>query len=152
MANVREATTQIKELSGKFTLTQKLSIGIAALLVIGAIVYAISSVNGTDWKPLFSNLSSEDAGKITTKLKDEKVAYKVSDDGSTIYVSSDKANEMRIQMASEGLPQSSRVGFELFDQNSFGATEFSEQVKYQRAMEGELERTTKGIVFQGPRG
>src|SRR5882672_8152367 len=115
MANVRDAATQLKELSGKFSLGQQLSIGLAALLVLGAIGYAVFSVNGTDWKPLFSNLTSEDAGRITTKLKDEKVAFKVSDDGGTVYVASEKANEMRIQLASEGLPQSSRIGFELFD-------------------------------------
>src|SRR5581483_10748127 len=146
MANIRDAATQIKDLGGKFSLTQKISIGLAALLVIGIIAYAVMSVNGTDYKPLFSNLSSEDAGRIATKLKDQKVPYKVSDDGSTVYVPSDRANELRIQMASEGLPQSSRIGFELFDQNSFGTTEFSEQVKYQRALEGELERTIGSLA------
>jgi len=146
MANVGDAAKQLKELGGKFSTTQQLSIGLAALLVLGVIGYAVFSVNSTDWKPLFSNLTSEDAGRITSKLKDEKVAFKVSDDGSTVYVAAEKANEMRIQLASEGLPQSSRIGFELFDQNSFGATEFSEQVKYQRAMEGELERTIGSLA------
>lgn len=145
MANIAETTKQISELGSRFSLSQKLSLGIAALLVFSLIGYAVMSVNTPDWRPLFSGLSADDAGRIATKLKDQKVPYKVSDDSGTIYAPSDKVNDLRIQLASEGLPESSRVGFELFDQTNFGATEFSEQVKFQRALEGELERTIASL-------
>ena len=79
------------------------------------------------------------------KLKAEGVEYRVDDSGKALRVPSEKIPELRLLMASEGLPKTGRIGFELFDKNNFGLTEFAEQVNYRRAIEGELERSISAL-------
>src|SRR2546427_12279340 len=79
------------------------------------------------------------------KLKAEGVEYRVDDSGTALRVPSEKIPELRLLMASEGLPKTGRIGFELFDKNNFGLTEFAEQVNYRRAIEGELERSISAL-------
>jgi len=98
-----------------------------------------------DFKPLVSGLAAEDAGAVTAKLKETGIDYRLRDDGSTILVASARVAEVRLELASAGLPRSGRIGFELFDKTNFGASEFAEQVNYHRAIEGELERSVMSI-------
>lgn len=90
---------------------------------------------------LFSNLSQEDAGAIAQKLSEQKIPYTLAASGTTIEVPATQVDELRLSMATQGLPQGGSVGFELFDKQSFGMTEFGEKVGYQRAISGELKRT-----------
>jgi len=90
---------------------------------------------------LFSGLAQEDAGAIVQKLSEQKVPYQLSADGTTIEVPQNKVDDMRLQLATQGLPQGGSVGFELFDKSNCGMTEFSEKVTYQRAITGTLTRT-----------
>lgn len=92
---------------------------------------------------LFSGVQAEDAGAIIAKLQEIKVPYEV--DGTTIKVPEKNVYETRMQLASQGLPQSGTVGFELFDKNSFGMTDFMQRMNYQRAIQGELSRTINEI-------
>ena len=112
---------------------------VALAIVVGTFTAMIAS------KPrmavLFSGLESEDAGAIAQKLNDEKVQYELSGDGRTISVPADKVYDMQMKMAMDGLPQGGSAGFELFDKNNFGMTEFTEKLNYQRALQGELART-----------
>ncbi len=80
-------------------------------------------------------------GKSWKKLKDAKTPYQIAEDGKGILVPSDKVYEMRLSLASEGLPQGGGVGFEIFDRKNFGMTEFVQKLNYQRALQGELSRT-----------
>ena len=108
-------------------------------VVVGTLAALIAS------KPrmavLFSGLASEDAGAIAQKLNEEKVPYQLSGDGGTIEVPADKVYDLRLKMATQGLPQGGNVGFELFDKTNFGMTEFTQKMNYQRAIQGELTRT-----------
>jgi flagellar M-ring protein FliF len=88
----------------------------------------------------FTGLSETDAGQIVTKLQDNGIDYKLQGTG-TILVPSDQVYEVRISMAENGLPESSTVGFEVFNGNTLGMTEFTQRINYQQALEGELERT-----------
>ena len=88
----------------------------------------------------FSGLSETDAGQIVSKLTEQGVKYQLRD-SATILVPSDQVYEVRLAMARDGLPQGTNVGFELFSGNTFGMTEFTQRVNYQRALEGEMERT-----------
>lgn len=112
-----------------------------ALLSVMAFAVLIFVANRTDYRPLFTNLTTEDAGEIVKKLKDAKTPYQITADGKGILVPSDKVYELRLSLASEGLPQGGGVGFEIFDRKSFGMTEFVQKLNYQRALQGELSRT-----------
>jgi flagellar M-ring protein FliF len=136
---------QFKQIYDRLTWTQRIWIVIAAVAVIGGLSYANHWNDERDFKPLFTGLADEDAGALVAKLHEAGVEYRLASGGSTILVPSDKVAEARLQMASAGLPKSGRIGFELFDKANFGASEFTEQVNYHRAIEGELERSVMSI-------
>jgi flagellar M-ring protein FliF len=92
---------------------------------------------------LFTGLQAEDAGAIVAKLQENKVPYQI--DGTTIKVPEKNVDEMRMQLASQGLPESSNVGFEIFDKTNLGMTDFSQRISYQRALQGELCRAIDQI-------
>jgi len=98
-----------------------------------------------DYKVLYSNLSDRDGGSIIAALQQANIPYKLSENGGAILVPSEQVHEMRLRLASQGLPKSGSVGFELMDNQKFGISQFDEQVNYQRALEGELERTIESI-------
>jgi flagellar M-ring protein FliF len=116
-----------------------------ALLSVVAFAVLILVTNRTDYRPLFTNLSAEDAGEIVKKLKEAKTPYQITPDGKGILVPADKVYEQRLTLASEGLPQGGGVGFEIFDRKNFGMTEFVQKINYQRALQGELSRTISQI-------
>lgn len=118
--------------------------GVAAIS-IAAFALLIMVANKTDYKPLFTNLTIEDAGEIVGKLKEQKIPYQLSNDGRIILVPSDKVYDLRLSLASDGLPQGGGVGFEIFDRKNFGMTEFVQKLNYQRALQGELARTISQI-------
>lgn len=121
---------------------------IAGIVFLAAIAFAslIFVANRTDYRPLFTNLTSEDAGEIIKKLKDAKTPYQITPDGKGVMVPSDKVYELRLSLASEGLPQGGGVGFEIFDRKNFGMTEFVQKLNYQRALQGELTRTISQLA------
>ena len=124
---------------------KRLLVGGVVLASIAAFALLIMLANRTDYRPLFTNLASEDAGEIVKKLKEAKTPYQITPDGKGIMVPSDRVYELRLTMASEGLPQGGGVGFEIFDRKNFGMTEFVQKLNYQRALQGELARTITQI-------
>lgn len=120
---------------------KQMVIGAVAFLSAVAFAVLIFVANRTDYRPLFTNLTSEDAGEIVKKLKDAKTPYQITADGKGVLVPSDKVHELRLSLASEGIPQGGGVGFEIFDRKNFGMTEFVQKLNYQRALQGELART-----------
>lgn len=97
------------------------------------------------YKVLFENVNSKDAALIIQQLQQDGIEYKLADD-STILIPEEQVYEERIKLASAGLPKNSDVGFELFDQQEFGATDFDQKIKYLRAIEGELSRTIQSLT------
>lgn len=136
---------QIKRLFQKLSTSQKLWLAIAAIAVIAGLTTLSKWNSERDFKPLFSGVAAEDAGPMLAKLREVGTEYRLEDNGSTVLVPSGKVAELRIEMASAGLPKSGRIGFELFDKANFGASEFAEQVNYHRAIEGELERSIMSV-------
>lgn len=112
-------------------------VALASLLAFAAL---ITVANKTDYRPLFANLNSDDAGEIVKKLKEQKVPYQIAADGKAILVPSDKVYDLRLSMASDGLPQGGGIGYEIFDRKNFGMTEFVQKLNYQRALQGEIGR------------
>jgi flagellar M-ring protein FliF len=94
-----------------------------------------------DYAVLFSDLNDADAASIVAQLKKTKTPYRLSNDGTSISVPADHVHETRLGMMTSDLPLSGGVGFEIFDKQGLGATEQSQRVSYQRALQGELART-----------
>jgi flagellar M-ring protein FliF len=117
-------------------------VGLSIILFASLIMVA----NKTDYRPLFANLTGEDAGEIVKKLKEQKIPYRIEGDGKAILVPADKVYDLRLSLASEGLPQGGGVGFEIFDRKNFGVTEFVQKLNYQRALQGELSRTISQLA------
>lgn len=124
----------------------RVTLAVAGLLVFGAIGLFVWQSNPRNYRALYSNLQSSEAGRVVARLDTMEVPYRLTSGGSTILVPQPQLDRVRLQLATEGLPETGRLGFELFDQASFGATEFAERVNYQRALEGELERTIASLA------
>ena len=128
------------------TTRQRITI-LAVAIAVGAALYSLVQwKKEADFRPLFTGLSPEDASGIVQKLKEAGAEYRLPESGGAVLVPSSRLAELRLTMASIGLPKSGRIGFELFDKVNLGATEFTEHVNYRRALEGELERTVMTLA------
>jgi flagellar M-ring protein FliF len=137
---------QIKKLLARLSISQKISIAAAAVLVAAALIGFTQWRHEGDFRPLYTGLAAEDAGAVVQKLKETGTEYRLSESGTTVLAPSAKLAELRLQLAASGLPKSGRMGFELFDKTSFGMTDFAEHVNYRRALEGELERSIVSLA------
>ncbi len=124
-----------------------------ALLVatIGSLVLGLGVVvyeSHERYAFLFTELSTEDTAAVVEKLKTQQVPYRLDASGTRIEVPEDRVHELRLELASAGLPRGGGVGFEIFDKSQLGSTEFEQQVNLRRALEGELSRsigTVRGV-------
>jgi flagellar M-ring protein FliF len=137
--------SQLVKLFNSLTLSKKVSIVVVAVVVLVSLAVFVVSVNQTEYRTLFSNLSTEDAGRIVAKLREKKIPYEVSRAGDVVMVPEGHISELRLEMAVSGLPSGGGMGFEIFDNKNFGVTDFVQQLNYQRALQGELMRTINGL-------
>ncbi|RYF07266.1 MAG: flagellar basal body M-ring protein FliF [Comamonadaceae bacterium] len=121
----------------------KAGIGIA-LLVAGLIAAAIFS-RAPDYRVLFSNLSDKDGGAIVAQLTTMNVPYKYTEGGGAIMIPADRVHDVRLRLATQGLPKGSVTGFELMESSRFGVTQFQERLNFQRGLEGELTRSIQAL-------
>jgi flagellar M-ring protein FliF len=125
-------------------LSRSQQVGLGAILVAAVgLLWVVSTVGRTpDEAVAYSGLSTEDAAMVVEKLKAAKIPYVLAD-GGVIKVPSGQVQEARLALAGSGLggKPAAGSGYELFDQNSFGQTEFTQKVNYQRALENELARS-----------
>ena len=124
-----------------------LMIGSAALMAVA--VGAWMWTQTPDYKVLYANLSDRDGGAVIAALGQMNVPYRVADGGGAILVPGDKVAETRFRIGSQGLLKGSIVGFELVDNQKFGATQFQEQINYQRGLEGELAKSIQSLSAVG---
>ena len=132
---------QVKQFWGSRTGLQKsLLLGGAGTTALMLTLF-VRLIASPDYKPLYKDLDPADAQALATQLDAQNIPHQVSADGKEVSVPADKLDAARMMTATQGQPHSGRMGFELFDKMSWGQTEFDEKVAYQRALEGELERT-----------
>ncbi|HAF01220.1 MAG TPA: flagellar basal body M-ring protein FliF [Methylophilaceae bacterium] len=117
--------------------------GVAAVIAVMAAFWMWSQK--PDYRILFSNYSDKDGGAIVAALEKMNVPYQFSESGSAILVPAEHVHTARLKLASEGLPKGGNIGFELLENQKFGVSQFVEQVNFQRALEGELERSIQAI-------
>ncbi len=124
-------------------LTSIQRMGLLTLLALGIAAIPVLMLMGRepDMTVLFSNLEDGDVQAIAGRLEAQQVPFTMVGNGNTIMVPTERVHELRIQMAGEGLPEASGVGFEIFDRTNLGVGEFAQKVNFRRALQGELART-----------
>ncbi|MBE3587836.1 MAG: flagellar M-ring protein FliF [Thermoanaerobacteraceae bacterium] len=143
--NPKQMLTAFKERWQALPRSRQVLFAAAAAGLLATVVYLGLVIAQPRYAPLFTGLQPKEAGKIAEELKNMKVPYRLEDQGKTITVPEKQVYSTRIQLASKGVLANSGTGFELFDQQKFGVTDFEQQVNYQRALEGELGRTIAGL-------
>lgn len=136
---------KIKQDLGALPAARKMTLAGVGLLILVSILAFVYFSNQEEYRVLFTNLSSEDAASIVTKLKEKKVPYELSPSGDIVSVPSSLVSELRLELAAAGIPHGGGVGFEIFDNKLLGATEFEQQLNYRRALQGELARTINSL-------
>lgn len=124
-------------------LTSIQRMGLVALLALGLAAIPVLMLMGRepDMTVLFSNLEEADIQAIVGRLEAQQIPFSMVGKGNTLLVPNDRVHELRMQMAGEGLPEASGVGFEIFDRTSLGVGEFAQKINFRRALQGELART-----------
>lgn len=146
----KQLIAQLSVIWQKLTLQQKIisvALVVFTILGMGGILLWSQSGNRTDsgYKVLYSNLGVDEAAAITEHLQKANYKYKLENDGRSVAVESKKLYEIRMSLAREGLPKRSGIGYELFDKNNFGVTDFVQKLNSRRALEGEIQRTIEGL-------
>jgi flagellar M-ring protein FliF len=117
---------------------------VAALLAVLAASWMWS--RSPDYRILYANIQERDGGAIVTALGQMNVPYRFNEGGNAILIPAESVHDVRLKLASQGLPKGGNVGFELMENQKLGATQFQEQVTYQRALEGELARSVQSLA------
>jgi flagellar M-ring protein FliF len=136
-----QAMDRVKQFWAGRSSPQRIYLGLGLAMTLGVAAFFVKMMATPEYKPLMSGLEPADAQAITAQLTAKKIPYLVGPDGTSITVPADQVDAARLEVASHDAPHSGRIGFEIFDKVSWGQTEFDERVNYQRALEGELERT-----------
>ncbi|MDH4192799.1 MAG: flagellar basal-body MS-ring/collar protein FliF [Nitrospirota bacterium] len=123
------------------TLAQRIGVVVVMALAIATIPMLMMMGKEPELVVLFSQLNPDDTRSIAQELGKQGAVYEVGEGGNTIKVPAERVHELRLQMASLGLPESAGVGFEIFDRTGLGVTPFTQQMNYRRALQGELART-----------
>jgi flagellar M-ring protein FliF len=140
MPPVSKLLEQVLATYGKMSGRAKIVLAVSLAVVGGGLIY-IMAADHTSYTPLFTGLSIVDASKITEELKKSKIPFRIEAGGTAVLVPEEKVHETRLSMAGQGLPRGGGVGFEIFDSQKFGISDFAQQVNYRRALQGEMERT-----------
>ena len=131
---------------------QRIRLGAGVALLVVAAVAATVMGRQPDYKVLFSNLNDKDGGAIIAQLSQMNVPYKHADGGGAILIPAERVHDVRLRLATQGLPRGSVTGFELMETNRFGMTQFQERLNFQRGLEGELTRSIQALSsVQGAR-
>ncbi len=132
---------QLKQLWTKLKPRQRAMVAGGTALAVALLAGFVTAMSSPDYKPLLVGLDAADVPSITAQLAAKNIPSRIGKDGKSIEVPAGQLDAARLQVASDSGSHSGRLGFELFDKVSWGQTEFDERVNYQRALEGELERT-----------
>ncbi|MBA4141904.1 MAG: flagellar M-ring protein FliF [Nitrosospira sp.] len=128
---------------------QKMGLMLATSAIIALLAGGWMWTQAPDYRVLFSNISDRDGGAIIASLQQMNVPYKFAEGGGAILVPANQVHDVRLQLASQGLPKGGLVGFELMENQKFGTSQFLEQVNFQRALEGELARSIQALAAVG---
>jgi len=140
-----QAVSQAGQLLRGLSLSQRVLLTAGAAAVAATLWIFVAWMANPRYVTLFSGLSSQEAQQLAARLNAAGISYRLSPDGAGLAVPAEQLDSARLKTAAEGLPRNARLGFELFDTVNWAGSDFTERVNYQRALEGELERTLESI-------
>ncbi|MDX1952345.1 MAG: flagellar basal-body MS-ring/collar protein FliF [Verrucomicrobiota bacterium] len=143
--NFSQIGSQLLAIWKQLGINQRISIFLAAGVVIAGLASLAFFSSQTDYSLLYGKLDGAEAAKVISALDDAKVPYKISQHGGTILVPAEKVHFMRMQLAAKGIPRGEGIGFEIFDKPNFGISDFVQRANYLRAVQGELARTISQV-------
>ncbi|KQP13782.1 flagellar basal-body MS-ring/collar protein FliF [Pseudorhodoferax sp. Leaf267] len=144
LAPIAEPSPFVQRLS-KLDRTQRMRLGAGIALLVLVVILGLVMGRQADYRTLYANLTDKDGGAIVAQLSQMNVPYKYSEGGGAILVPSDRVHDVRLRLASLGLPKGQVTGFELMENNRFGMTQFQERLTFQRGLEGELTRSIQAL-------
>ncbi|MDH4450591.1 MAG: flagellar basal-body MS-ring/collar protein FliF [Rhodoferax sp.] len=124
---------------------QRMRLALGMALLVAIVVGGLVLGRQADWRVLYANLADKDGGAVIAQLTTMNVPYKYTEGGGAIMVPSDRVHDVRLKLASLGLPKGAVSGFELMESNRFGMTQFQERLTFQRGLEGELTRSIQAL-------
>ena len=130
---------------GALPMQRKVMLGGGLAAIVAIFIAMVMWGQQGDFRVLYANLSDKDGGAIVASLQQMNIPYKYADGGGAILVPADKVHDVRLKLASAGLPKGSVVGFELMETQKFGVTQFQERLNFQRGLEGELTRSIQTL-------
>jgi flagellar M-ring protein FliF len=139
--NISQVVQQLAAIWKQLGLNQRISIVMATLVTVAGLAGLAVWSSHADYALLYGKLDETESAKVVAALEESKVPYKVNQSGGSILVPADRVYQLRMQMASKGIPQGQGVGFEIFDKANFGISDFVQHANYARAVQGELART-----------
>jgi len=140
-----QALSQTGNLLSGLSLRQRMYLAAGAALVGATLWVFVGLLGKPKYVTLYSGLKPGEAQELGTRLAAKNIAYQLSPDGASVLVPAEQLDASRLETASQGLPRNARLGFELFDTPNWAGSDFTEKVNYQRALEGELERTLQTL-------
>src|SRR5215469_8275434 len=140
-----QVTRQITSFFKGLTRRQRVILGSSVALAAGALYAFVSLMGSGEYQTLYTNLSPDEGSSLVQHLAARGITAQLSTDGASLSVPAGKAARARMDLAAEGLPRSGHLGFEIFDKPNWAGSDFVEQVNYQRALEGELEKTIESM-------
>lgn len=140
-----QAVTQAGQLLRGLTFSQRLLMLAGAGAIAGTLWLFVGWMAKPRYVTLYSGLTAQDGQQLASRLGSENIPYQLSPDGAVLSVPADQLDNARVKTAAQGLPRGARLGFELFDTPNWAGSDFTEKVNYQRALEGELERTIESM-------
>jgi len=124
---------------------KRLRLALGVVVLVAVAIAAVVLGRQPDWRVLFANLSDKDGGAVVAQLTTMNIPYKYAEGGGAVMVPADKVHDVRLRLASQGLPKGSVAGFELMENSRFGMTQFQEKLNFQRGLEGELTRSIQAL-------
>lgn len=141
----KKIVAQIAEFTKGLTPVKRVAMVVTGVAIFAGIVGLFFWAGDKTFQPLMSNLNPEDSSAIIRVLREKGVPFKVDPAGKTVSVPPESIHQLRLEIATLGLPQSGVVGYEVFDKQGLGTTSFVQKVNEKRAREGELMRTISTI-------
>ncbi len=135
-----DVSQQLKQFWKELGVNQRVSITLAFFGVMAGMIALIVWSSKPQFVLLYGGLDSKDLSEVVKALDEQAIAYELKN-GSSVYVPSESVYQVRMELASRGVPAGGGVGFEIFDRTSFGVSDFVQRTNYMRAVQGELSRT-----------